>query len=623
MTASPLSRLPMGAAIAWDALAESGQLRRWQGEALLPAYCALLDSRPGIVAATTGAGKSVFLGALLRLWRADHPADIIVVTTPTVRLVDQLAATLTEWLGPGIVGMYYTRAKQHKRRVVVCCNPSVPALALRLAADEIPVAVWVADEAHRTEHAGTLGEESAATDTAPGVMLGAFPVARRLGLTATPYRSEASETLRLYDEVVYRYPPADALRDGVIVPWRVVGWGDERGDCEMDAACVHLIRELGDRASRGPGVINAATISDAEAYVDVLRAAGIDALPIHSRLSRAAQAHAVEQVRTGQVDALVHVSMLVEGVDYPWLRWGCLRRIVGSRVRFVQEIGRFLRSHAGKTEAILLDPNDLFGTFQLSYEEALGWADPKVAATRARDAEEEREREACGDGQAPEVRQAARTSALARYVRQLLLALLAEGIARDAGHAGAGWRHHDPTPAQLAALPRMARPGRICQIHADAIQKIAANSGALTRGLASDLMEILMSARKLAPRPGGWTPASPVRIPVEEAFTRAPERPQDLRTYVAGAMKGGLSAVAIVRAGVVLYSGARAARRGDTWTSLTTSGLHLAVTRHGAESLGVSDPKIDGVFLAPLTQVEPGANPAVRAAWAAISRGVG
>ena len=614
-TSAGLAALDDDTQVAWDQLHAAGsnpKLRRWQAAALPAALCALHADRHGVIAATTGSGKSILLAELLRLWLVDHPTARIVVSTPTVKLVEQLGATLTEWLGPGIVGLFYTGAKQWKRQVVVCCNPSAVALAGLWNDAGLTCDVWIADECHRTEAHGLAIE----TDTADTV--GAlWPTARRLGVTATPFRSDTDDRIRLFDEVIYRYPPAEALRDGVIVPWRIVGWGDERAEVTTDEACIQMIREMGPH--RGPGVVNASTIDDAVAFADTLTAAGFRALPVHSRLGKADQAATIAKLRVGEIDVLVHVAMLVEGVDLPWLRWLCLRRAGSTRVRFIQEVGRVLRACTGKTEAVILDPNNLFDELQLSYEEALGWVDPAEVEARRETEEEEREREDCADkpDRDPTVTHAARTTALGRYARQVLLALLAEGIAVEGNRpAGTGWRAHPATPAQAAALRgAMARPlARVVDVHREALRKVA--DADVTKGIASDLFDIFSAIRKLKPGQD-WTPAAPVRVPCADAFV-VPELPPDPTTYVAGAMKGGFSAVAIVRGGKTLYAQARPTKAGDSWQSLTRSAAGLAVSRHAAETVGLHERGVSASV--PVTVVERGANPASSAAWGAISR---
>lgn len=561
-------------------------LRRWQAEAIPLALAALETGEAGIVVATTGAGKSIFIAELLRLWRITHAADegVIVVSTPSRKLVEQLAATLGQVLGTHAVGRFYSAAKQHAREVVVCCNPSVPALAARYKEDGRPVALWLADEVHKTISMELRDEDDG--DAEVGEALNAV---RRMGVTATPFRSSKDERLALFDRVIYRYPPAEALRDGVIVPWRFVSWGDRKEE-PVDAACVTLIRELGDRATRGPGVVNARSIDDAEAYCAFLAEHGLEALPIHSGMGKGQQEANITALREGRLDCLVHVSMLVEGVDMPWLRWGCFRREVGARVRFIQELGRYLRSdpaNPAKVEAVILDPHDLAATFSVSYDEALGWTEPKEPGKDP----EEYDEEAMAEKEDRPLREvmARRTDALSRYVRQLHLALIAEGIcASPSTVAGRAWREDPASEKQAAALVKMVRAAaRLGPVHREALGRLAETPAVLTKGLASDAFELLQGVRKL---PGGkvWTPPVPVQVPPDVAFVPV----RDPATYVAGVMKDGWAAVGIVRGGEVLYAKARPVRRGDRWVALATSAMWLAVQRHGATEVVSSEPDV-------------------------------
>lgn len=597
------------------------KLRKWQGDALPLALDSLEAMNHGAIVATTGAGKSIFLAALLLEWRKRHgPGEgAVVVTTPSKKLVEQLHATLAEHLGGHIVGKFFTASKQDQREVVVCCNASVKNLAGRLRRAERPVAVWIADEMHKTESkqfkakAEEIDEDPDADET---VAVAVLEPVRRLGLTATPFRSNEKERIQLFDSVVYRYPPAEALRDGVIVPWRIVPWGDDRPVVEVDEACATLIKELGDRATRGPGVTNARTIEDAEDHCVYLARHGLTALPIHSGLSKAEQAANVEALRTGQIDCLVHVNMLVEGVDYPWLRWGCLRRAVGARVRFIQELGRYLRASEGKVDAAILDPNNLFDTFGVSYEEALGWAEPESGEEKEK-REKEAEEEAEMLDSEPEKRYVARTTALSRYVRQLHLALIAEGVCSPGKtFPGGRWEVEPASEKQIGALRKMVKvAARLGPDHRAALGRIADTPGVPTKKIASSLLDLLHGVRKL---PGGevWKCPVPVPIPPDVAF----ERVADPKAYVGAAMRGGWSAVAIVRDRELLFCAARPSRRGDTWATLAQSGAAHAIKAFGATAIASELPDV-GLGLPPTVDfylAARGTNVADGPAWREI-----
>jgi tRNA A37 threonylcarbamoyladenosine biosynthesis protein TsaE len=309
-------------------------LRAWQVEAL-PIILANLDRRP-MVRGVMGSGKSVLIAELCRAL----PSANIMISTPTVKLVEQLAETVG-------ASRYYTHAKDIGR-VTVVCHDSLDAFA----DTGTPVDLWIADEAHKTENDSV---KAAIERIAPG---------RRVGFSATPWRSSEREAISLFDCLIYDYGPTQAMRDGVVVPLQIEHY--DGPDTDIDSACLSLIKR-----AKGPGIANAFSIADAENFAEFLSLRGVAALAIHSRLPRTEQAARIELLRTGDVRCLVHVNMLSEGVDLPWLKWLCARRPVSSRVRFAQEVGRVLRAAPEKTHATVYDIHDLFGALSLDYEACL------------------------------------------------------------------------------------------------------------------------------------------------------------------------------------------------------------------------------------------------------------
>ena len=626
-SASFLDSLSPDSALEWDRLNLMGQnpkLRKWQSEALPAALCSIYAHRAGVVAATTGAGKSILQAEILRLYLLDYPDARVVVTAPSIRLVDQLAETFSQWLPSGTVGKWYTHGKQGGRQVIVACNPSAVALAQHLASHGIVADLWIADECHKTECA-TFG-----VGVDFDVDRAGFPAVARLGFTATPFRSSKEHTIQLFDKVVYRYPPAEAMRDGAICDFEIIPWDESRERATTDEACVTMIRELGEQ--RGPGVVNAASIADAEDYCAVLEAAGFKARPLHSRMGAQDKAETVDALRSGGLDMIVHVSMLVEGVDFPWLRWICLRRQVRSRVRFIQELGRVLRSSPGKDKARVLDPNDLFGEFQLTYADALGllFADAPEEDEET-DAENEEDKE-CKENERPaEEIQTARTNALGRYVREVRLALLAEGIAKDKQLAGRLWRNHAPTEKQLAWIEKLKPFLRyICAEHGAGLQQVLTCPN-LNKGIVCDMIDILSGLKdglKAGKLPNEWVPSMKIRVPCSDAFMPvlvAPAGP--VPVYVTGTMDKENAAIALMRGGAVLYVMARHRKPGDTWTRLTKSAIQWAVTQYQAEEVVTDDQGAFDTFSGPegcngvgVRLIPKAENPSVGPAWGAIKR---
>jgi superfamily II DNA or RNA helicase len=196
------------------ALAPEAELFAWQQRAL-DAWNAA--ERRGIVAAVTGAGKTVVGVEALRqhLQEHDRLAKAVIVV-PTIELLRQWERTMRAHLpevsialvGGGQVGQLV--------------DADVLVAVMNSAADRVPEQVrlvssvrpvlLIADECHR------LGAESFSR------ILDA-PFAATLGLSATPERSgDFGMERRVFPRlgpVVYRYSHADALADGVIADFAI------------------------------------------------------------------------------------------------------------------------------------------------------------------------------------------------------------------------------------------------------------------------------------------------------------------------------------------------------------------------------------------------------------------
>jgi len=479
--------------------------RRWQAEALPLIGDALRRGERPVVVACTGAGKAVLLAEVVRLmaWTCG-PSEVVVVSAPTVALVRQLAEDLTARCGR--VGLYYGGAKQLGARVVVVCNASAPRLVAELAAAGRTVRLWLADEAHKTE---TEGMRVAIDGAAPRHLL---------GFTATPFRSTGCTHLQLFSTVAYRYLMDRAISEGVLVPYDPIN-SIEGG--EIDAVCLDLIRSHG----HGPGVVGATTITDAIAYAAYLTERGVPAAAIHSGTPDAERAALVEALRAGQLRCLVHVALLIEGVDFPWLAWLCLRRPIGSMLALIQQLGRVLRSYPDKRRAVVLDPHDLLGTFGLSAPENIGAAEEAIADELEAPPREDRE-----GGPPKPPPEAVAVSEATQWARRAMLALVFAGALPDIEVRGSVWRSLEPSEKQAQSLARMHKAwGRYLPESLQAPVRALVRGGLhVQRGAVSDVLSILFAVAHQAPA-GGWEARRTWRGPTWPPEMQVPEAPAWMR----------------------------------------------------------------------------------------------
>jgi len=435
----------------------------------VPAVVAGLDAgQRVIVSACTGSGKSHVIGRLCALYASDMP---VVVSTPTQALVRQLAGSI-EAFCPGRVGQFYADAKDADARIVVSCNASLGTLA-----EHRRGGLLIVDEAHRSESA----EFRAAVD--------ALRPEKMAGFSATPFRSAAHESLSLWDELAYRYTIQNAQREGVLVPYRPRPWmGD---DSDLDVACLSLIREWGE----GPGVVSALSIRDAQETAERYTGAGVECRAIHSRQSAAEQDRLRDALLAGDLRCLVHVALLTEGVDWPGLKWICLRRPVSSRVRVVQEVGRGLRTAPGKAVCQVLDPHNLLATLGLSHPEALG---------PALEAELERRESRNGEAGPVVLPPAVIVDQATAWTQLLLLMLREQGVVPLGPVAGQWWRERAPRAGQLRRLAGLSKYYRrflpeTARAGLDAVSKPPVSEH-LQAGAVEDLIQLLLWVKAQDPR---------------------------------------------------------------------------------------------------------------------------
>ncbi len=453
--------------------------RAWHSAALPLAIESIDSGEWNIVHACTGAGKTyftaelVYASAVVRGWR-------VVLSVPSRDLVDQTAPKIEERLGRP-VGRYYTDAKDTGHDVIVVCTKSLPELAEQLDGERIDL--LIADEVHKTEAVETkLAIEALAPE-------------RAVGLTATPFRSDKAERLSLWNRVIFSYTIADALRDRVLVPHDVVRW-DGSGESDLNAAALDMIREH----AVGPGVASAMSIADAEEFADLLNVNGVPSAAIHSKQSKSKRLRLLSDLEAGRLSALVHVSLLAEGIDLPWLRWLCLRRPVKARVRFVQEVGRVIRVHpaSGKERATVLDPHDLFTLHGISHPAALGEPEPDDSPEVEVEHDDTESRfNLMPLPRTPKLPKPVAVDVVGVWSRELLRLMEMNGLYHPDPRfhgMGAAWRRREPSDGQFGALKKLAWATKFMPDgHRMAVDAVLTTPKSLRRGVVSDLLNVLGS----------------------------------------------------------------------------------------------------------------------------------
>lgn len=243
----------------------------------------------------------------------------------------------------------------------------------------------VPDEAHLSLNATNrriIGHLVARRDARLQAEHGSPITARRtrvLGLTATPSRldrqSFAREDGGLYDVMVRgpevselmawgnlaRYkayaPPLDLVAGADLGKRKGGDYDAHELERELDGPKVYgdVVEHYRTHSHGKPAIGFCPTVASAERFAEAFRAAGYRAVSLDGQTDDIVRRRSLQQLAAGELDVIMSVSLLIEGVDVPYATTALLLRRTESVALYLQAVGRVLRPHQKKEHAILLD----------------------------------------------------------------------------------------------------------------------------------------------------------------------------------------------------------------------------------------------------------------------------
>lgn len=189
-----------------------------------------------------------------------------------------------------------------------------------------------------------------------------YPRARRLGLTATPYRLSGEGLSDYFDTLVIGPSTADLIADGYLSDYDLfmpptpdldlAGVRSKMGDFErgevnrrVDKPTItgSAIDHYAKICPGVPAVAFCASIAHSEHVAAQFSAAGIRAKFIAGDMTHAARKALINALATGEIQVLTAADLISEGVDIPVITAGILLRPTQSLSLYLQQIGRALR----------------------------------------------------------------------------------------------------------------------------------------------------------------------------------------------------------------------------------------------------------------------------------------
>lgn len=197
--------------------------------------------------------------------------------------------------------------------------------------------IW--DEAHHC-----------AADTYAGV-LESYPDAELIGLTATPQRGDGKPLGDYYSDLVVGATYSELIEAGCIVPCRVRRPSEPLGS---DLA-KHPLDEWRNVAEGRLTFAFAPSVKQARQWAREFTEAGIPSAHVEGGQDSITRRRTLADFRAGNIRVLWNVYVLTEGVDVPEAGCCLLARGIGASATYLQIVGRVLRPHPDKPDAILID----------------------------------------------------------------------------------------------------------------------------------------------------------------------------------------------------------------------------------------------------------------------------
>lgn len=312
--------------------------------------------------AQTGSGKTVTAAAIIRTV-VDVGWSVVFLVHRRELLHQSVRALAAVGIDPAIVDTNHD--PDPMAPVHVCSIDTLKARKGRLAIWLQTIRLVVIDEAH---HAVAPGWRS---------LLEAMPNARRLGLTATPFRGDGKPLGDLFDEAVRGPSVAELTAAGFLCPaevWAPVmnldlsGVKISRGDyvqsdldrvMDNDAITRMAMDQYSARMPGKPAIAFCVSVDHAKHVADAFaRLGGWNAVSVDGSMSTEERDAAIRGLADGRIQVLTSCMIVSEGTDIPVVAGAIKLRPTKSMLLYRQQVGRVLRPSAGKAHACVIDLAD-------------------------------------------------------------------------------------------------------------------------------------------------------------------------------------------------------------------------------------------------------------------------
>ena len=195
-----------------------------------------------------------------------------------------------------------------------------------------------------------------------------------LGFSATPY---ATGIEKVYEDILFKKDILSLVKEGYLVSPRALVC---ESNVSLDGICMTLgdfnQKELNERidiedrnkfivhkwienaSERMVTIVFCSSIENANNVRDEFKKAGVSCESVDSTLDSKERECILKRFENGEIKMLCNVNILTKGVDIT--RVDCIVEATPTRslMKYIQQVGRGLRLHEGKKDALILDITD-------------------------------------------------------------------------------------------------------------------------------------------------------------------------------------------------------------------------------------------------------------------------
>lgn len=333
----------------------------------------------------TGTGKTRLFTSIIRdisIWGLRHNINYrILIIAHRSELIEQSSRSLDKYrIKHGVLAGTMKDKRDLTQAIQVASIQTITHPANQCMIDDLKFDFIIIDEAH---HAVANSYQK---------LWEYCPDAKKLGVTATPWRMNNSGFAQIFNAYIPSMSIKDFIQKGWLATYQYYSIptsselvksiesirefdieGDYKNSALVEVCDTSKIRaQLYDSYEKNvlgkKGIIYSISREHSEHICLQYRSRGVAIENIDSKTPAKLREKVIQAFRNGEIDIIVNVDIFSEGFDCPDIEFIQLARPTKSLVKYIQQVGRGLRKNGDK-KCIILDNVGMYSRFGLPDEE--------------------------------------------------------------------------------------------------------------------------------------------------------------------------------------------------------------------------------------------------------------